>query len=119
MYYKQADSTEVVDHPELHGGDGVIKRRAFFDGVSRLPVKFQVWGLDPGASEGSHTHEDDDLLEEVYYFLQGRGTMWADGEEVTVVAGDAVLMPPGVDHGFRNSGDAPLKLVILWGRPRE
>ena len=48
MYYKQADSTEVVNHPELHGGHGIIKRRAFFDGVSRLPVKFQVWSWNRG-----------------------------------------------------------------------
>ena len=42
-----------------------------------------------------------------------------DGEEQVVEAGDAVLAPPGVDHGFRCVGDDTLKLVIAWGEPRK
>lgn len=35
----------------------------------------------PGASEAAHVHEEDQALEEIYYFLSGDGTMWADREE--------------------------------------
>ena len=35
----------------------------------------------PWASEAAHVHEEDQALEEIYYFLSGDGTMWADGEE--------------------------------------
>lgn len=44
--------------------------------------------------------------------------MWIEGEEIPVTAGDAILVPPGVDHGFRNIGDEPLWLVLLFGKPR-
>ena len=43
--------------------------------------------------------------------------MWADGEDVPVRAGDAVLAPEGSDHGFRNTGRGPLKLVSCGGSP--
>jgi len=56
-------------------------------------------------------------LEEFYYFIEGEGLMWADGEDIPVTAGDAVLAPEGSDHGFRNTGSEPLKLLIIWGKP--
>jgi mannose-6-phosphate isomerase-like protein (cupin superfamily) len=117
MYHIENDSTGVRTMPAYHDGEGVMRTRGFFDEVSRLPIKFQMWELDPGVSEGGHVHEGDDALEEVYYFLSGRGTMWADGEDFAVTAGDAVMVPPGSDHGFRNTGSEPLKLVIIWGKP--
>ena len=117
MYHIENDSTEVITKPAFHDGEGVIKTRAFFNEVIRLPIKFQMWELDPGASEGVHVHEGDRALEEIYYFLSGDGTMWADGEEFPVTAGDAVMAPAGSDHGFRNTGSEPLKLVIIWGKP--
>ena len=125
MYHLAKDSTEVIPIPGLYDGEGVVrianggsdKTRGFFDEVIRLPIGFQVWELDPGASEGTHVHEEDQALEEIYYFLSGDGTMWADGEEFPVTTGDAVLVPAGSDHGFRNTGSKPLKLVVIWGKP--
>ena len=115
-YWKENDSTDVTTY-SIHEGDGEIKTRGFFDEVSRLPIKFQAWELDPGFSEGSHIHEGDNALEEIYYFISGHGVMWVGDEDVPVRAGDAMLVPPGVDHGFRNTGDDPLKLIIIWGVP--
>jgi len=43
--------------------------------------------------------------------------MRIEGEEVPVEPGDAVLVPPGVDHGLYNSGTEPLRLVLLFGEP--
>ncbi len=117
MKWKQHESEDAIPEPGLHEGDGVVTRRRFFHGESKLPVRIEVWELPPGASEGSHVHEGDDTLEEFYYFIAGRGVMWMDGEEREVEAGDAVLAPPGVDHGFRCVGDDTLKLVIAWGKP--
>lgn len=124
-YWKQSDTTDLREHPAMHGGDGVIVRRSFFREQSQLAVKFDIWELAPGASEGGHTHGgahpsagDERPLEEIYYFLQGSGTMWINGEDVPVAAGDAVMVPPGVEHGFRNTGTEPLRLVLLWGPPQ-
>lgn len=117
MHYKTSESTSVSHTQTIHGGNGKIKRIPLFDDVSRLPIKFEIWELAAGVSEGVHTHEGKFALEEIYYFLQGEGVVWADGEEEPVKAGDAILAPEGSDHGFRNTGRGPLKLVILWGRP--
>ena len=119
MFWKQSPSTDVVKAETIHEGNGAIKTRRLFEGVSRLGISLAVWELDPGVSEGSHTHEAERPLEEVYYFMEGSGVMWVDGEDVPVAAGDAVLVPPGADHGFRNTGDGPLKLVLLWRAPRD
>lgn len=119
MYYKESDSTGVRLIPAHHEGEGMFRTRALFDETSRLPVKVQIWELEPGASEGGHVHDGDGALEEVYYFIEGEGAMWSDGDCFQVRAGDAVMAPPGSDHGFRNSGDTPLKLLIIWGRPKE
>ena len=38
------------------------------------------------------------------------------GEEIIPVnINDAVMVPPGVDHGIRNTGQGPLKMMIVWG----
>ena len=118
MYWKENDSTDIRTY-NVHEGDGEIKTHRFFDEVSKLPIKFQMWELDPGVSEGSHTHEGGNALEEIYYFIKGEGVMWFDGEDVPVRAGDAMLVPPGVDHGFRNTGTEPLKGTIIWGVPSD
>ena len=87
MNWKQHESEDAILEPGLHEGDGVVTRRRFFDGASKLPVRIEVWELPPGASEGRHVHEGDDALEEFYYFIAGRGVMWMDGEEQVVEAG--------------------------------
>ncbi len=119
MNWKQHESEDVIVHPALHEGDGAIMRRRFFSDATKLPVKIEVWELEPGASEGRHVHEGDDTLEEFYYFIAGQGVMWMDDDEFPVRPGDAVMAPPGVDHGFRCVGDSTLKLVIAWGVPQE
>ena len=115
-YLKELDSTGIISRP-VHHGDGDIDMRGFFDSTSNLPVKFQVWEMAPGVSEGAHTHEGDNSLEELYYFLEGKGEMWFGDDTLAVNAGDAVLVPEGVDHGMRNNSDAPLRLIIVWGKP--
>ncbi len=117
MHYKTSESTATSYTQVIHDGDGEITRTPFFRDVLRLPVSFEIWELAAGVSEGGHTHKGESALEELYYFLEGEGTMWTDGEDVPVTAGDAVLAPEGSDHGFRNTGRGPLKLVILWGKP--
>ena len=118
MDWKQNESEDVIGTDGIHDGEGVITRRRFFRDATRLPVTIEVWELPPGASEGSHIHDGDNILEEFYYFLSGEGVMWMGSEEVAVGPGDSVMAPPGVDHGFRNTGDDTLKLVIAWGIPK-
>ena len=118
MYWKESDA-DISNLEAAHGGDGAIRSHRFFEGTARMPIGIAMWELDPGVSEGSHVHGDGGALEELYYFLEGEGLMWVDGEDIAVSAGDAVLVPQGADHGFRNTGIKPLRLVLIWGRPAD
>jgi mannose-6-phosphate isomerase-like protein (cupin superfamily) len=117
MYYKTSESAVTKLSQAIHEGDGEIIRTPFFGDVSKLPVRYEIWALEPGGSEGRHVHDGQSALEEFYYFIEGEGLMWADGEDIPMTAGDAVLAPEGSDHGFRNTGSEPLKLLIIWGKP--
>jgi mannose-6-phosphate isomerase-like protein (cupin superfamily) len=119
-FWKETDSTDLRHQEAIHEGVGTIVRRMFFRKQSRLGVKFDIWELPPGASEGDHTHGahgEGRALEEIYYVLSGNGMMRIDGEEVAVAPGDAIMVPPGVDHGLYNTGAEPLRLVLLFGEP--
>ena len=115
MYSKVNDSAAIVEAHNAHDGEGTIKVNGLLPEESKIPVNISILELDPGVSEGVHTHEGDDALEEIYYFTRGGGVMSID---VPVYAGEAVLAPPGCYHGLRNTGNRSLKAVLLWGKPK-
>lgn len=105
----------------IHAGEGAIRVRPFFRGLTTTGINLHVWELPPGSSEGRHTHPSDDPAddyEEIYYVLQGRGVLELDGEDVPIDVGDAVLVPVDVDHGLRVVGDEPLRIVLVFARSR-
>ena len=117
-FWKETDSTDIQAEDAIHEGHGTILRRLFFRNKSRLAVNFDIWELAAGVSEGNHSHDHDEALEEIYYFLQGHGKMMIAGQELPVGPGDAVLVPAGVGHGLYNTGTQPLRLVLLFGEPQ-
>jgi len=48
--------------------------------------------------------------------MQGQGVVRVEGEDVG--PGDAVLVPPSVDHGLSNTSSETLRLLIIWGNPQ-
>lgn len=66
--------------------------------------------LEAGVSSAPHVNEG---IQEVFFVAGGSGTLIADGQERRLREGDGVLMPPGVEHTFRNDGDEPLELLII------
>jgi mannose-6-phosphate isomerase-like protein (cupin superfamily) len=48
-----------------------------------------------GSATQRHYHK---LAEEIYFILEGRGTMEIDGTTREVGSGDAILIPPGAWH---------------------
>ena len=59
-----------------------------------------------------HYHK---ILEEVYYILQGEGTLVLDGERVEIVPGDAVVIRPGVRH----HSEGNMEVLIVCCPPHE
>jgi mannose-6-phosphate isomerase-like protein (cupin superfamily) len=68
--------------------------------------------LAPGAVTRAVAHRS---VEEVWFFVGGRGRMWRrfDGEEVTVdvFPGVSIAIPTGAAFQFRADGDEPLRIV--------
>jgi mannose-6-phosphate isomerase-like protein (cupin superfamily) len=117
MYWQDSDSSGQRTVPAYHGGHGVIRTKEFFKGKGALGFTFVIWELAPGASEGDHVHDGEDDYEETYYFLSGEGEMRIAGKSIPIKPGDAFLVQTGVDHGLRNTGGGPLRLVLLFGKP--
>ncbi len=63
---------------------------------ARLPV---------GGSTTPHYHP---LTEEIYYILSGQGRMRIGTETSEVGPGDAIAIPPGLEHQIANTGDETL-----------
>lgn len=59
-----------------------------------------------------HAHADED---DSFYILDGELTFEVEGEEVVAAPGTFVLVPPGLQHTFRNDGDS---VVRMGQRPR-
>ena len=60
-----------------------------------------------------HYHRE---AEEIYFLLEGSGTMELDGEERRVGPGDAILIPPGAWHQI-HADDAPLRFLCCCAPP--
>jgi mannose-6-phosphate isomerase-like protein (cupin superfamily) len=95
----------------------------------RLLPTFDVGGLahctlPAGGTSLPVAHK---TVNEIWYFLEGRGEVWrraGDEEEVTEVApGRCLTIPTGTAFQFRNTGDQPLRFVIstmpAWPGPDE
>jgi len=61
-----------------------------------------------------HTHTDS---EEAMFVLQGRGKLYAEGEEYDLYPGTAIYSPLGVEHEIVNVGSEPFKIVWAYAPP--
>jgi mannose-6-phosphate isomerase-like protein (cupin superfamily) len=68
--------------------------------------------LPPGASVTPHHHE---VIEEIYYIIEGGGVMRIDDEEREVGEGDAIYIPRFAQHTLTNTGDGPMKILLICG----
>ncbi len=70
-----------------------------------------AWGYLAGPGEMEyHKHPK----EEVYFFFKGNGFVRIDGEEMPVVPGDVVRIPPDAMHTVVNREEAELLWAALW-----
>ena len=114
-YWKTSVSNLDKLKQPIHEGDGEITRYKILGDQKYLPINYELWELEPGVSEGDHSH-DTPKLAEIYHFLEGKGVITINGDEVDVIKGDTVLVPPGIDHGLYNThSKETLKMLIIWG----
>ena len=71
---------------------------------------FAIIEIAAGRELEAHTHREED---DAFYILEGTLTFsFADGEAVAT-PGTFVLVPPGVEHGFRNDGDTSVRMLNI------
>ncbi|HWQ15287.1 MAG TPA: cupin domain-containing protein [Roseiflexaceae bacterium] len=74
------------------------------------PLHLHVTEVGPGErAHPPHRHGG----YEAFYVLNGAGTLELDDERVALGAGEAAVFDPQRLHGLVNSGDAPLRYVVV------
>ena len=71
---------------------------------------FGIIEIVRGRELEAHVHADED---DAFYILEGEMTFTFGDEEAKAPPGTFVLVPPGVEHGFRNDGDEPVRMFNI------
>jgi mannose-6-phosphate isomerase-like protein (cupin superfamily) len=71
---------------------------------------FAIIEIAAGRVLEAHVHAEED---DAFYILAGELTFTFGDDETPAPPGTFVLIPPGVPHGFRNDGDAPVRMLNL------
>ncbi|WP_435063549.1 cupin domain-containing protein [Halobaculum sp. EA56] len=93
----------------VDAGEGMSKAVLLDESDGAPHFAMRRFELAPGAHVPNHTNE----VEHEQYVLSGEYTVGLDGEEHRVAAGDALLIPAGVPHWYRNDGDEPGAFVCV------
>jgi len=70
-----------------------------------------VMALQPGEDIGAETHRH---VEQTLFFYSGNGKAVIDGEELAIKAGDVVVVKPGANHNFINTGSEVMKIYTIY-----
>ena len=86
-------------------------RRVLFTGKNSQLV---VMSIPPGGEIGQETHP---FTEQTLFFLSGTGEGEFNGSRFSVNAGDVIVVTPGTEHNFTNTGTEDLKLYTVYAPP--
>lgn len=88
--------------------DNTNFREVVFTGMRSQLV---VMDIPVGGEIGKEHH---DHVEQTLFFLSGTGKAILNGEETDISAGDVVVVTPGTEHNFINTGAEPLKVYTVY-----
>ena len=71
---------------------------------------FSIIEIVAGRELESHVHDAED---DAFYILEGELIFTLSGDEVSAGPGTFVLVPPGVEHGFRNDGADSVRMLNI------
>jgi len=86
-------------------------RRVVFTGLNSQLV---IMSIPPGGEVGKETHK---YTEQTLFFLSGTGEGELNGVQFPIVPGDVVVVVPGTDHNFWNTGATPLQIYTTYAPP--
>ena len=71
---------------------------------------FGIIEIAPGRVLEAHVHRDED---DAFYIVEGELTFCFGDRTVPAPPGTFVLVPPGVEHGFRNDQATPVRMLNI------
>ena len=94
---------------------GATYRTLVGDGTGSTPIRTGIQTSPPGYATPEHAHP----YLEVITVLEGTGEAWSADREGTVALepGVTLVLEPGVRHGFRVTGEVPLKTLGIHASP--
>ena len=66
--------------------------------------------FEPGSEIGRHHHQ----AQELFMVTEGTGTVWLGEQQTELSVGDAMLVPAGVSHAFKNDSGRPWRMVWAY-----
>jgi len=97
----QIRRVEDIEYESVGAADGMEKGALVGEEHGAPNLAIRRFTLAPGGSVPRHTNE----IEHEQYVLKGEYVVGIDDTEYTVSAGDALHIPAGVVHWYRNEGD--------------
>ena len=91
--------------------DNTYFRKVLFTGEKSQLV---VMSIPPGGEVGAEVHK---YTEQTLFFLSGTGVGEFDGKKFPVVPGDVVVVVPGTEHNFTNTGTEAMKIYTVYAPP--
>jgi (S)-ureidoglycine aminohydrolase len=83
--------------------------------VDLPPERLRIHISEVGPGERSHPpHKHAGV--EAFYMLAGEGTLEIDSENQRVTTGEAIVFDPTKLHGLVNSGDVPMRYIVIIAR---
>lgn len=103
MSYHTDIVKDTQDNPDF--------RRVLFTGKNSQLV---IMSIPPGGEVGREIHK---YTEQTLFFLSGVGIGELNGKEFPIGPGDVVVVVPGTDHNFWNTGTSDLKIYTVYAPP--
>ena len=101
----------LKDCTEFVAGDKTVLREILHPDKQDVRLRYSLAHAVVRAGDVSLPHRL--ATSEVYYILEGEGTMSIDSEQAEVRAGDTVYIPPHSVQFIRNTGEADLKFLCI------
>ena len=110
--------TAIIHHDSVHREEfpgGATYQTLVGDDAGSTPVRCGIQTSPPGYATPNHAHP----YVEIVTVLEGTGEAWIDGEAAGIEIGPGMTMvfPANTAHGFRVTGDTPLKTYGIQSSP--
>ena len=100
-----ADEASYYSYRELIGPARYIKK-----GLNSDYFYLGTLELKEGKTYPAHNHP----ASEVYYVIEGEADWYVDDEKQHVTPGSIIYHRPFASHGWKNTGEKPLKVIWFW-----